>query len=192
MLFWIINNLKTKLNLQIIIYRFLKFILDSVLGGYGFWPLENKTACYELPVTTIKWTSFYALVPLVLAIVGILLTLFVFITFIRHLDTPIVKASGLYFLFDQLSMLICRTILLELKNWFIKRFKFLLVINLSIETHLNYSILIWTGRELSFILLFGLICCFSMTFVLLAPPTTYICAIQRFGVSIWKSIICFD
>lgn len=39
------------------------------------------------------------------------------------------------------------------------------------------------GRELSFILLFGLIWCYSMTFVLLAPPSTYICALQRFGVS---------
>ena len=31
---------------------------------------------------------------MVLALVGILLTLFVFITFIRHHETPIVKASG--------------------------------------------------------------------------------------------------
>lgn len=68
--------------------------LVSSAGGYGNWPNENKTKCFELPLTHIKWTSYYALIPMGLAVLGILLTLFVFITFIKHHETPIVKASG--------------------------------------------------------------------------------------------------
>ena len=47
----------------------------------------------------------------------------------------------------------------------------------------SHSLFQFLGRELSFILLFGLIWCYSMTFVLLAPPSIYVCALQRFGVS---------
>lgn len=60
----------------------------------GWWPIENKTTCFELPLTYIHWTSYLAVLPISLAVLGIALTLFVMITFVRHKDTPIVKASG--------------------------------------------------------------------------------------------------
>jgi hypothetical protein len=60
----------------------------------GWWPIENKTTCFELPLTYIQWTSYLAVLPIGLAITGIALTLFVVGTFMKHKDTPIVKASG--------------------------------------------------------------------------------------------------
>lgn len=39
-----------------------------------------------------------------------------------------------------------------------------------------------SGRELSFVLLISMIMCYSMTFVLITPPTTFSCAIKRTGM----------
>lgn len=41
-----------------------------------------------------------------------------------------------------------------------------------------------SGRELSFILLAGILFCFLMTFALLAKPSVIMCSLQRFGVSV--------
>uniref|UniRef100_T1IT32 G-protein coupled receptors family 3 profile domain-containing protein n=1 Tax=Strigamia maritima TaxID=126957 RepID=T1IT32_STRMM len=46
-----------------------------------------------------------------------------------------------------------------------------------------------SGRELSYMLLCGILCCYLITFVLLAKPSTFVCALQRFGVSFGFSII---
>lgn len=40
-----------------------------------------------------------------------------------------------------------------------------------------------SGRELSYILLFSMIMCYSMTFVLVSKPTPLICAIKRTGIT---------
>ena len=39
-----------------------------------------------------------------------------------------------------------------------------------------------SGKELSFLLLFGIFICFGMTFVLIMKPTNFVCGIQKFGV----------
>ena len=46
-----------------------------------------------------------------------------------------------------------------------------------------------SGRELSYMLLGGCVFCYFNTFVLLAPPSPVICAIQRFGVGFGFSVI---
>ncbi|XP_022245723.1 metabotropic glutamate receptor-like [Limulus polyphemus] len=46
-----------------------------------------------------------------------------------------------------------------------------------------------SGRELSYMLLTGILICFFMTFVLLAKPSMVICGLQRFGVGFGFSII---
>lgn len=45
-----------------------------------------------------------------------------------------------------------------------------------------------SGRELSFILLSGILFCFLNTFILLAKPTLFSCSLQRFGVRFWLLI----
>ena len=55
-----------------------------------------------------------------------------------------------------------------------------------IFTFIKYSdtpIVKASGRELSFILLVGIMFCYINTFILLAKPTLLTCAAQRFGVS---------
>ncbi|KAM3658791.1 GRM4 protein, partial [Regulus satrapa] len=57
-------------------------------------PNENHTSCTPIPIIKLEWSSPWAVVPVFIAIVGIIATLFVVITFVRYNDTPIVKASG--------------------------------------------------------------------------------------------------
>ncbi|XP_062315332.1 metabotropic glutamate receptor 4-like [Osmerus eperlanus] len=57
-------------------------------------PNENHTACQPIPIVKLEWNSPWAVIPVLIAILGIMATLFVVVTFIRYNDTPIVKASG--------------------------------------------------------------------------------------------------
>lgn len=62
--------------------------------GIGRWPIQNKTSCFDLPQKYLRWDSIYSLISLSIACLGIALTIFVSIIFIKYLDTPVVKASG--------------------------------------------------------------------------------------------------
>ncbi|KAJ6634153.1 hypothetical protein lerEdw1_014129, partial [Lerista edwardsae] len=57
-------------------------------------PNLNRTACRPTPIVKLEWSSPWAVLPIFLAILGILGTIFIVITFIRFNDTPIVRASG--------------------------------------------------------------------------------------------------
>ncbi|XP_026878931.1 metabotropic glutamate receptor 4 isoform X1 [Electrophorus electricus] len=57
-------------------------------------PNKNHTGCQPIPIVKLEWSSPWAVIPVLLAILGIMATLFVVVTFIRYNDTPIVKASG--------------------------------------------------------------------------------------------------
>ncbi|KAF6094040.1 glutamate metabotropic receptor 6 [Phyllostomus discolor] len=57
-------------------------------------PTRNRTGCRPTPVVRLTWTSPWAAPPLLLAALGIVATSAVVATFIRHNDTPIVRASG--------------------------------------------------------------------------------------------------
>jgi hypothetical protein len=72
---------------------------------------------------------------------GILITLFVCGVFIRHNDTPVVRASG---------------------------------------------------RELSYVLLTGILLCYGVTFALVLRPTDVVCGIQRYVIKqlVLLHIIC--
>ncbi|XP_052600319.1 metabotropic glutamate receptor 4 isoform X2 [Peromyscus californicus insignis] len=61
---------------------------------YDMRPTENRTGCQPIPIIKLEWASPWAVLPLLLAVVGIAATLFVVVTFVRYNDTPIVKASG--------------------------------------------------------------------------------------------------
>uniref|UniRef100_A0A3Q1G6L3 Glutamate receptor, metabotropic 4 n=1 Tax=Acanthochromis polyacanthus TaxID=80966 RepID=A0A3Q1G6L3_9TELE len=57
-------------------------------------PNENHTGCVPIPIVKLEWSSPWAVIPVLIAVLGIMATLFVVTTFIRYNDTPIVKASG--------------------------------------------------------------------------------------------------
>uniref|UniRef100_A0AAY4CDY0 G-protein coupled receptors family 3 profile domain-containing protein n=1 Tax=Denticeps clupeoides TaxID=299321 RepID=A0AAY4CDY0_9TELE len=57
-------------------------------------PNENHTGCEPIPIIKLEWSSPWAVIPVFIAILGILATFFVVMTFVRYNDTPIVKASG--------------------------------------------------------------------------------------------------
>lgn len=106
--------------------------------GPGFWPHKNKLSCYALEHQHMRWTTPYAFIPAAFSCLGIMMTFTVIILFIKHNDTPLVRASG---------------------------------------------------RELSYMLLFGIFLCYLNTFALLTKPSTAICITQRFGIGVGFSII---
>ncbi|XP_054635541.1 metabotropic glutamate receptor 4-like isoform X1 [Dunckerocampus dactyliophorus] len=57
-------------------------------------PNENHTGCVRIPIVKLEWSSPWAVIPVLIAVLGIMATLFVVVTFVRYNDTPIVKASG--------------------------------------------------------------------------------------------------
>lgn len=86
----------------------------------------------------MHWDSPFSLGPAAFSCLGILMTLAVIGLFVKHNDTPLVRASG---------------------------------------------------RELSYMVLFGILLCYLNTFALLARPTFEVCVTQRFGVGVGFSII---
>ncbi|KAM6981345.1 metabotropic glutamate receptor 7 [Aplochiton taeniatus] len=64
------------------------------LCAYDMRPNGNRTACQPIPIVKLEWHSAWAVIPVFLAMLGIIATLFVVATFVRYNDTPIVRASG--------------------------------------------------------------------------------------------------
>ncbi|KAL4617943.1 metabotropic glutamate receptor 3-like [Arapaima gigas] len=62
--------------------------------GLGQWPSEDLTGCYDLPEDYIMWEDAWAIGPVAIACMGFICTLLVAGVFIRHNNTPLVKASG--------------------------------------------------------------------------------------------------
>ncbi|KAL7843208.1 hypothetical protein AOLI_G00247200 [Acnodon oligacanthus] len=61
---------------------------------YNMRPNPNRTGCQAIPIVKLEWHSPWAVIPVFLAMLGIIATIFVMATFIRYNDTPIVRASG--------------------------------------------------------------------------------------------------
>ncbi|XP_062397391.1 glutamate receptor, metabotropic 6a [Sardina pilchardus] len=57
-------------------------------------PTANRTDCRPTPIIKLEWHSPWAIIPVFVAILGIVATSFVVVTFIRFNDTPIVRAAG--------------------------------------------------------------------------------------------------
>lgn len=57
-------------------------------------PNDNHTGCVPIPIIKLEWSSPWAVIPVLIAVFGIMATLLVVVTFVRYNDTPIVKASG--------------------------------------------------------------------------------------------------
>ena len=99
--------------------------------------------------------STFAIVPLCLSTLGIILTITFIIIIVKHRDTPLVRASGIF--------------LLKNKNQIPQCF--------------------FPGRELSYMLLSGILLCYLNTYILLAKPSIVICTLQRFGVGMGFSVV---
>jgi len=89
-----------------------------------------KTICVDIPEQFLRPGSGWAIGAMSFSSTGILITLFVVGIFVKHSDTPIVRASG---------------------------------------------------RELSYILLSGILLCYMVTFALVLRPTDTVCGVQRFS-----------
>ncbi|XP_029470625.1 metabotropic glutamate receptor 6-like [Rhinatrema bivittatum] len=57
-------------------------------------PSPNRTTCRPIPIVKLEWHSPWAVLPILLAVLGIVATTVIVATFIHHNDTPIVRASG--------------------------------------------------------------------------------------------------
>ncbi|KAM5217631.1 metabotropic glutamate receptor 6 isoform 4-T4 [Hipposideros larvatus] len=75
-------------------YRFQadEFTCEACPGDMR--PTRNRTGCRPTPVVSLTWASPWAAPPLLLAMLGIMATTVVVVTFVPHNNTPIVRASG--------------------------------------------------------------------------------------------------
>ncbi|XP_052387432.1 metabotropic glutamate receptor 3-like isoform X2 [Carassius gibelio] len=75
-------------------YEYLPDEFTCMPCAPGQWPRPDLTGCYDLPEDYIMWEDAWAIGPITIACAGFICTLMVFVVFIRHNDTPLVKASG--------------------------------------------------------------------------------------------------
>ncbi|XP_026065005.1 metabotropic glutamate receptor 8-like isoform X2 [Carassius auratus] len=75
-------------------YHFQASEFSCELCPYEQRPDRNRTGCIPIPIIKLEWHSAWAAVPVFVAVLGILATSFVVVTFSRYNDTPIVRASG--------------------------------------------------------------------------------------------------
>ncbi|XP_029472928.1 metabotropic glutamate receptor 3 isoform X1 [Rhinatrema bivittatum] len=108
--------------------------------GPGRWPTSDLMGCFELPEDFVKWEDAWAIGPITVACLGYVCTCLVAAVFIKHNNTPLVKASG---------------------------------------------------RELCYILLFGVFMCYSMTFFFIAKPSPVICTLRRLGLGS-SFVVCYS
>ena len=94
----------------------------------GTVPDANKTRCQDIPEVFLRPDSGWAIGAMSFSSCGVLLTLFVGGVFLRHHETPVVRAAG---------------------------------------------------RELSYVLLTGIMLCYCVTFALVLRPTDVVCGVQR-------------
>lgn len=75
-------------------YQYKTDEFNCKLCPYDMRPNANRTACQPIPIVKLEWHSPWAVIPVFLAMLGIIATIFVMATFIKYNDTPIVRASG--------------------------------------------------------------------------------------------------
>ncbi|XP_077295340.1 metabotropic glutamate receptor 4-like [Arctopsyche grandis] len=111
---------------------------QCVLCKRGTMPDAARMECQDIPEVFLRPGSGWAIGAMAFSSTGILVTLFVAGVFLRHNDTPVVRASG---------------------------------------------------RELSYVLLAGILMCYCVTFALVLRPTNIVCGIQRFGAGFCFTVV---
>ncbi|KAF3689482.1 Metabotropic glutamate receptor 8 [Channa argus] len=75
-------------------YQYLLDEFTCDMCPFDMRPFKNRTGCRPTPIIKLEWSSPWAIIPVFIAILGILATTGVIVTFVRFNDTPIVRASG--------------------------------------------------------------------------------------------------
>ncbi|XP_017789864.1 PREDICTED: metabotropic glutamate receptor 2 [Habropoda laboriosa] len=104
----------------------------------GTVPDETHSTCRDIPEEFLRPESGWAIGAMAFSATGIFITMFVCGVFLKHNDTPVVRASG---------------------------------------------------RELSYVLLSGILLCYLVTFALVLRPTDIVCGIQRFAAGFCFTVV---
>ncbi|XP_020792496.2 LOW QUALITY PROTEIN: metabotropic glutamate receptor 7 [Boleophthalmus pectinirostris] len=75
-------------------YQYKTDEFNCKLCPYDMRPSTNRSSCQPIPIVKLEWHSPWAVIPVFLAMLGIIATIGVMATFIKYNDTPIVRASG--------------------------------------------------------------------------------------------------
>nr|CAH7761039.1 unnamed protein product [Callosobruchus chinensis] len=105
---------------------------------WGTVPDPHHVNCTPIREEYLRPDSGWAIGAMALSSCGVLVTVFVMGVFIRHNDTPVVRASG---------------------------------------------------RELSYVLLSGILMCYAVTYALVLKPSDAVCGIQRFGAGFCFTVV---
>ncbi|XP_046678588.1 metabotropic glutamate receptor isoform X1 [Homalodisca vitripennis] len=111
---------------------------QCVMCREGTKPDPHHQVCLDIPEVFLRAESAWAIGAMSFSLTGCLVTLFITGVFVRHNDTPVVKAAG---------------------------------------------------RELTYVLLSGLLLCYLITFALVLRPSDVVCGIQRFGAGFCFTVV---
>ncbi|GFQ97800.1 metabotropic glutamate receptor [Trichonephila clavata] len=75
-------------------YQILRYETTCYDCPLGFLPNADHTQCERIPLQYMRLDSYWAIGVMIFSSLGIVITLFVVIVFLKHQDTPVVKASG--------------------------------------------------------------------------------------------------
>lgn len=106
--------------------QFLKNEFTCQDCAKGYRPSANLTGCLQIPVKYIQWSETPSLVAISISLIGLVATIFTMVVFIKHNNTPVVKAST---------------------------------------------------KELSYLIMIGMVLANSTTFFLIAKPTKFNCLV---------------
>ena len=121
-------------------YEYLPTKYECKGCPFGSEPNGDKSACVMINYMYLRYDDAIAIGAMFFSALGIILTGYVTVVFIRYNNTPVVRASG---------------------------------------------------RELSYVLLFGIFLCYSMTFILVLRPSEISCGVQKYGIGLCFSI-CYS
>ncbi|KAH7732252.1 metabotropic glutamate receptor 3-like protein [Aphelenchoides avenae] len=78
-------------------YEYLANETSCVDCGVGNWPTADRKSCYNIADRNLKhmrWSSWYAIVPCIFAVIGIVATVLVITVYIIYNEEAVIKASG--------------------------------------------------------------------------------------------------
>uniref|UniRef100_A0AC35U3M6 Poly(A)-specific ribonuclease n=1 Tax=Rhabditophanes sp. KR3021 TaxID=114890 RepID=A0AC35U3M6_9BILA len=78
-------------------YEYLSDEATCTDCGEGRFPTADRRRCYDLATKHLKymkWDTWYTIIPVIMAVIGIACTIFVIICYIKFSEEPVVKASG--------------------------------------------------------------------------------------------------
>lgn len=77
-------------------YQYNSDELSCTECAEGEWPTDDRLGCRLLPIEHLDWLSPFSIVPCVLASIGLIMLIFITVSFISYRSTPLIKVRNFF------------------------------------------------------------------------------------------------